>query len=561
MLRLQLLGGFRAHTESADASTLANQPRRAALLAHLAVERDVPRERVIDLLWPDSPPERGRHSLNQGIYFLRRILGSDWVEMRGDRCVVAPWVSTDVEELEAAAAAGQHDRVLELYRGPLLAGTPLAATAEFDMWADGRRIAIDRLHRRARRHRIAALLEAHDRRGALECAAEWCRMDPLEDEAQHRYLELLAAAGQRTAALRQYQAYSRLLDEHELEPLEETRKLVEQLQHGTATSLPETPGGLSHTGWDDAPTGAAAPAYGQRPGLVPPPGTRATLASAQAPPAATPRTAGHDAALLPAAAPARGELFATRSGLLALLAGVFLFNLLETTVETWLAPQLPLVAEMRLQTARAAHWFEGHFTFDHHELTNRVAVIGYSVAYFIFFPAMLLGVGIALLRRAAVRPFRVFSFAIAINYLVSLPFFLFFPVVERWAFPESGAMVLSDLWTMHLIDVFRPISGLDNSFPSFHTSLTVLTVLCAFIFRLQHRWTVAFIGSAVILATFVLGIHWTMDLIAGAAAGVLSVALALTANRRIEARYAAANAGQLTADNRTRVAEQQLEPR
>jgi DNA-binding SARP family transcriptional activator/membrane-associated phospholipid phosphatase len=528
MLRLRLLGGFSAETDGADASVLANQPRRAALLAHLALERDVPRERVIDLLWPDSPPDRGRHSLNQGIYFLRRIIGTDWVELRGDRCVVAPWVSTDVQELEAAAAAGDHDRVLRLYRGPLLAGTPLAATAEFDMWADGRRVAIDRLHRRARRQRIAALVEAGDTRGALECAAEWCRLDPLEDEAQHRCLELLAASGQRTAALRQFQAYARLLDEHELEPLEQTLALVQQLQHGATATLPAPP-----------------PALHQLP----------------APPPAQPRTR----AAPPRSGSATGAtgLLGTRTGLLALLAGVFLVNLAETTLETWLAPHLPFLPELRLQTARAAHWFEGHLTFEYHELTNQVAVIGYSVAYFVFFPLLLLGVGAALLRRTELRPFRVFSLGIAITYMISLPFFLFFPVVERWAYPESGAMVLSDLWAMQLIDLFRPISGIDNSFPSFHTSLTVLVVLTAVLFRMRYRWAIACLGATIVLATIVLGIHWLIDVVAGIATGVLGLALALHAERRVATRERrnADNVGSRTTTVRNHVAEPQLEPR
>ena len=520
MLRVQLLGGFRAQTDGADASNLANQPRRAALLTHLAVERDVPRERVIELLWPDSAPERGRHSLNQGIYFLRRILGNDWVELRGDRCVVAPWVSTDVQELEAAAAAGDHDTVLRLYRGPLLAGTPLAATAEFDMWADGRRIAIDRLHRRARRQRIATLLEAGDTRGALDCTADWCRLDPLEDEAQHRYLELLAATGQRVAALRQYQAYTRLLDEHELRPLDETEALVRRLQHGGATTLPATPAEVH------------AVQGGTATGMLP----AADLAPVL-PPAA-------NGAREPLAIPPRDltgvrRLLGSRAGLFALLAGVFLFNLVETSVETWLEPHLPIIGELRLETARAAHWLEGHLVFEHHELTNQLAVIGYSMAYFAVFPLLLLGVGLSLARRRELRPFRVFSLGVAINYAVSLPFFLFFPVSERWTYPDSGAVVLSDLWSVQLIDLFRPISGLDNSFPSTHTSLTVLVVLAAFLFHMRYRWTTLFLGSTVILATFALGIHWTMDVVAGAAAAVLSMALAVTFDQHLARQEAA----------------------
>jgi DNA-binding SARP family transcriptional activator len=314
MLRLQLLGGFRAFVDREELSALAKQPRRAALLVYVAVERKVARSRVIQALWPDVEPERGRHSLNQAIYYLRRIIGADWIELRGDDCIVAPWVGTDVDELEKAAAAGDHAGVLELYDGPLLAGTLLAETVDFDVWLDRRRAAIDRLHRRARRQQLSDLVAAGRTHDALQCAEEWCRLDPLEDEAQHRYMELLASIGQRGAALRQFSVYERLLHEYGLEPLDETKTLVEQLQHGEIAALRTAQTGPpSVDAW-----------------------TRADVADAQLPAAAdvAPRTHAQRVAVQ-----LRGTdwLLHTRRGLAALLAGVFIFNLVETTFETWLA--------------------------------------------------------------------------------------------------------------------------------------------------------------------------------------------------------------------------------
>jgi hypothetical protein len=200
---------------------------------------------------------------------------------------------------------------------------------------------------------------------------------------------------------------------------------------------------------------------------------------------------------------------------------------------------------MRLQLAGAAHLLEGHLAFEFHELTNRFAVLGYSAAYFVLFPLLLAVVGIGLARRPSIRPFRVFSTAVAINYLMCLPFFLLFPVPERWWYPDSGAIILSDLWSTRLIDLFRPISGLDNSFPSFHVSLTMVLAAAAFIFGMRLRWTIACLGGTVILATFVLGSHWLADMVAGAAAGVLSIALALRLSDRHDRtpQPAAAGAG------------------
>jgi membrane-associated phospholipid phosphatase len=125
-----------------------------------------------------------------------------------------------------------------------------------------------------------------------------------------------------------------------------------------------------------------------------------------------------------------------------------------------------------------------------------------------------------------VHAYRVFCLAIAADYLLSLAFFLFFPVPERWAFPDSGAVLLSDRWSSSLIAFLRPISGLDNSFPSTHVSFTVVIVLVAYLFRLRLRHTMMVLSATIVLSTFALGIHWIPDILAGLAVGTLSVALA-----------------------------------
>ena len=504
MLHIQLLGGFRALLDDQETPALAKQPRRAALLAYLALERDVPRERVMALLWPEADNERGRHSLNQAIYFLRRIIGADWVELRGDRLIVAPWVTTDAQQFEHAVSTGDHADALALYHGSLLGGASLAATAEFDMWADARRAAIDRLHRRARRQHITALVQAERTQEALQSAEEWARLDPLEDEAHHRYIELLAAAGQRGAALRQFDLYRRVLAEQDLRPLDDTVALVEQLQHGERAAL-------------------------VAPGTEPPRTEHAVRTQQQA--QLQPQPQSH---AKPHASRTKNriyDLLKTRRGLRMLLIGVFLTNLIESSTENWLAPELSWVHALRTQLAGAAHWLEGGFRFTYHELTNDIAVIGYSIAYYIALPVLLALVGYALAQRASIRPFRVFALAVAIDYLVSLPFFLLFPMPERWWHAPSDAIVLSDRWTPLLIELYRPISALDNSFPSFHVSLSVVLVSLSIIYRLRFRWSVLFIGLTIALATIALGIHWITDVIAGIAAGALAVALALRIDR------------------------------
>ena len=221
--------------------------------------------------------------------------------------------------------------------------------------------------------------------------------------------------------------------------------------------------------------------------------------------------------------PARSKTVST-----VIIAAVFAANLVETAIEDHLGLG-------REQRARAAHTFqsiEGGEFFLNHDLTSVIAVYGYTFSYFFVFLLGSLAIAVALALREDGRQYRVLSLAVAINYLVSLPFFIFFPVPERWTHAEGGALLLSDLWSSSFIEMLRPVSGLDNCFPSTHCSLTVTLILMAYLARLKVRTPVLALGLTIILSTFVLGIHWLPDMAAGISVGVLSVLLA----RRLEMR-------------------------
>ena len=173
-----------------------------------------------------------------------------------------------------------------------------------------------------------------------------------------------------------------------------------------------------------------------------------------------------------------------------LLAVVFLINWAQTSVDAALTPG-SLGAEAGYPIADAFRWFERYLSFELHDTTSAVAYYGYSVSYFVVFPALCLYVAWALARRKDPRPYQVVSLAVAIDYLISLPFFVLFPVPERWSSPVTEAMLLSDKVSDRLIELIRPMSGLDNCFPSFHVSLTVLVVAACFMFRVPMRMSAA----------------------------------------------------------------------
>jgi len=151
-----------------------------------------------------------------------------------------------------------------------------------------------------------------------------------------------------------------------------------------------------------------------------------------------------------------------------------------------------------------------------------------AFAYVIGFIGLLMGLVCAYRSAGDSRRLVMVTFVYAVNFLAVLPFYLLVPVREPWAHPGSGVLPLTDLhlgpWVMELI---RPMSGIDNCFPSYHVSLTFSLILVA---RdgapgaLSRFATLC--GAVVIASTVILGFHWVLDAIFGAVFGYIVFRLA-----------------------------------
>ena len=74
--------------------------KHTALLVYLHIEgreRAVSRSRLADLLWPDAPPKRGRHSLTNGISQIRKALGYDAVVTHESHIRLQADMTTDID--------------------------------------------------------------------------------------------------------------------------------------------------------------------------------------------------------------------------------------------------------------------------------------------------------------------------------------------------------------------------------------------------------------------------------------------------------------------------------
>ncbi len=200
------------------------------------------RDEIVEALWPEAPPDRGRNALHQTVHRLRKALGdARWVVTEGSLYQLAPDAPRELDSARfevaaraalAACAAGAGDpaalrAALALYRGPFLAG------CDAGEWALETRDRLERLHQETLSACAGALIAVRDLEGA---AAELERLIALDgvDEAAHRSLMLcLARLGRRSQALQLFRRLEGRLDEElGVEPEPETLELLGRIQSG-----------------------------------------------------------------------------------------------------------------------------------------------------------------------------------------------------------------------------------------------------------------------------------------------------------------------------------------
>ncbi len=243
-----LLGPMRIERDGAP----IRLPRRKveSLLAYLILHPEQhTRDRLATLLWGDSSDEQARHSLRTALATLRQQISPDLLLADRDRVQLNPafplWVDLRhllaLEDVADDAPSDALQAALVLWQGELLA-------AFYDDW-----IAAEREHYSTRllelflqwTHALRARSE-YDR--AIAVAQRVLEIDPANEHAHQHLMFCHVAAGNRPAALRQYELCVRALrDELDTEPLTETTALYQWIKQydgqegvspGRITNLP-----------------------------------------------------------------------------------------------------------------------------------------------------------------------------------------------------------------------------------------------------------------------------------------------------------------------------------
>lgn len=204
MLRLSTFGGVAVTRDGRGVVGAASGRRHLALLALLAAagERGISRAALAAMLWPDSPPEAGRHSLHQALYALRRALDAD--DLFGGTAAVhldGRVMPSDVAEFAAATRSGDHERAVALYAGPFADGLVFDDHSEAERRVDALRTG----YARDFAHVLSALADAaaaHDDRAAqLRWLRRLADAEPLSAAPARRLVAALVESGEPAAAL------------------------------------------------------------------------------------------------------------------------------------------------------------------------------------------------------------------------------------------------------------------------------------------------------------------------------------------------------------------------
>lgn len=248
-IEVRVLGGLRVRRP--DGSLV--QPREfrtsktldLVLLLALQVGRPVPVDRVLEVLWPDVPAQRGNASLRTACSQVRHVLGPEVVQRRlGGLELCGVWVDasrfrtlvSEVAQRAASADLAQTVRVAReadaLYLGAVEAKLPGAP------WIAPDAAALAALHHDACCAAAEAATGLGWMRDAVDFASRALTSDRYSERASRALMHGLAGLGEVPAALREYERCRSLLGEElGVDPSPATRALHLRLLRDDQTDV------------------------------------------------------------------------------------------------------------------------------------------------------------------------------------------------------------------------------------------------------------------------------------------------------------------------------------
>jgi serine/threonine protein kinase/DNA-binding SARP family transcriptional activator/Tfp pilus assembly protein PilF len=238
-LEVSLFGTFQVKLDG-NALTNFRSVNTQGLFVYLILQAERPftRDTLATLFWPDVPDSNAKKNLRQTLYQLRQLLSDSndqpWLLVSRQTIQWNPDsdFELDVQHFLADLAHGDLQTAVSHYQDELLTGFT-CDSLEFENWL---RLERERLHRLA----LTALDDLTERQliqadfvAAQASARRQIGLEPWRESAQRQLMRALALAGDRSAALVQFELCQQVLDEElGASPTRETVTLATQIEAG-----------------------------------------------------------------------------------------------------------------------------------------------------------------------------------------------------------------------------------------------------------------------------------------------------------------------------------------
>ncbi len=251
MLQIRLLGILQIAVAGNVLPPLPTQ-KAIGLLGYLTLHsgKELSREHLAELFWPDRPRTNARRSLHTALWQIRTMFketGLNPEKLLVTTSSTVSWAPNvdfwlDVPEFEKGVTQGspqQLQSAIDLYRGSFLSNV-------YEDWCLEERYRLEAYYLRALTKLISHYLNNRRFTAAMELSRLLLKADPLSEVAHRAIMVSNYQLGNRSAAIEQYQECVRLLKkELNIDPSEETRDLFQSIINESISYNEPVTGSLS----------------------------------------------------------------------------------------------------------------------------------------------------------------------------------------------------------------------------------------------------------------------------------------------------------------------------
>ncbi len=254
-LTIYTLGRFavyRGDTLIEEPAWQRQKAKKLFKLLLLAPQRQLLKDRVLELLWPDKMPDAAANNLHRTLFILRRVLEpnlenaaqSPYILFKDNILTLNPatiaWVDAEAFERLLQLGRQQHHNLahynaaLELYKGEFL------PEDLYEAWAEDRRGALQKSYVDLLKQVAAIHAERAAYHEAINSLCALLRVEPTDEGVQRELMRLYVQTGARHKALRLYRQSRRILQEDlGVEPSAQTTALYEAILKETIPTMTE----------------------------------------------------------------------------------------------------------------------------------------------------------------------------------------------------------------------------------------------------------------------------------------------------------------------------------